>query len=382
MRCNGIKRSSAAAAFAVMCMAWIALSPSAIAEGKASVPYGVGYRLLRIPQEGTGPLVVALWYPTEAKAKLTKYIPALPYLEGEVALGAAPAQGPFPLVLFSHGGVGAGVCAMAWAEGLAARGFVVAAPDHKDKVTLLRSDAEAPPRPMQTLRALRWAMTLSRQKESGPVGRDEVEHRPREIRATIDTLIKASADDKSPLHALVDPDRIGLTGISFGSWTTWAVAGGIPLYHDPRVKAIIPMAPSAGKMDLRRIHVPQMIIFGENETIVLLDRRPNAPRKEQRVIAYYNRANPPKILVGIRGAKHLDFDADGMTTSGAVFRNRSRKTYTTEHVRRTDPLIRTIVRFQTAFWRRYLLGDRSAEKELLLPDRKDVYLFKADLGAG
>lgn len=355
--------------------------PRHVALGEpAAPPYRTGYRILRIPQQAKEPLVVALWYPTDEEAKLRKYAPAVPHLEGEVAVGAVPARGPFPLVVFSHGGIGAGVCAMSWAEALAADGFVVAAPDHHDKVTLLRSDMEHPPTRAQTLRALGWAARLSRGKEKGPTACDEYEHRPREIRATLDALVKAAADENSPLHGLVDPERIGLTGVSFGSWTTWAVAGGIRLYHDPRVKAIVPMAPSAGRMDLRRIRVPQMIVFGEKETILLLDKRPDAPMREPRMLAYYERAAAPKVLVGIKGAEHLDFDSDGMTTRGFLPADAaSRRIRTTAQVRRTDPLTRVIVRFQTAFWRRYLRGDRKAEADLVSPVGKDVYLFKAEL---
>ncbi|NOY81660.1 MAG: hypothetical protein GXP31_11750 [Kiritimatiellaeota bacterium] len=355
-----------------------AMSGHFVSGEPADSPYRVGYRILKIPQQAKGPLVVAFWYPTNESATLKKYVPALPYLEGRVALGAVPARGPFPLVVFSHGGIGAGICAMSWAEALAAAGFVVAAPDHHDKVTLLRSDMEHPPTRAQTLRALGWAIRLSRGKEKGPTARDEYEHRPREIRAVIDALLEATADKSSPFHGLVDPDRIGLTGVSFGSWTTWAVAGGIRIYHDPRVKAIVPMAPSAGRMDLGRIRVPQMIIFGEKETILLLDKRPGAPMKEQRVIAYYEKAFPPKVLVGIKGAEHLDFDPDGMMTRGFL-RAAARKVRTTAEVRRNDPVTRVIVRFQTAFWRRYLRGDRRAEAQLVSPAGRDVYLFKAEL---
>ncbi len=357
-----------------------AAAPEHVVSGEpVGPPYKVGYRILKIPRQTNAPLVVAVWYPTKEQATLKTYVAALPHLEGRVALGAVPARGPFPLVVFSHGGIGAGICAMSWAEALAADCFVVAAPDHHDQVTLLRSDMEHPPTRAQTLRALGWAMRLSRGKEKGPTARDEYEHRPREIRATLDALLEAAADKNSPFHGLVDPGRIGLTGVSFGSWTTWAVAGGVRIYHDPRVKAIIPMAPSAGRMDLGRIRVPQMIVFGERETILLLDKRPGAPMKAQRVLAYYEKAFPPKILVGIKGAEHLDFDPDGMMTRGLPH-PAARKVRTTAEVRRNDPLTRAIVRFQTAFWRRYLRGDRKAEARLVSPGGKDVYLFKAQLG--
>lgn len=344
--------------------------------------YNVGYRLLKIPTSKQGTLVVALWYPTQTRPEVKRYVPCIPHLEGRVAIDALPAKGPFPLVVFSHGGIGAGVCAMSWAEALASEGFVVAAPDHKDKVTLLRSDLQGPPTQEQTIAALRWAMNLSR-KQDTRTDKSEFEHRPQEIRATVDFLLKASTDEKSPLYRLVDPDHIGLTGVSFGAWTTLVVAGGVPVYHDKRIKAIVPMAPRPGRPDRALIHVPLMTIFGEKETMVLLDKRPNALLKEEGINLDYDKANPPKFLIGIKGAEHLDFDADGMTTRGSLRRREKtkRRIYSTTEVRENDPVIRTIVRYQIAFWRRYLLNDQEAEKLLTTADRQDVCLFKYSLGS-
>jgi len=353
--------------------------PTALTPSK----FRVGYQLLKVPMENQDPLVVALWYPTKEESEFRRYVSAIPHLEGKVAVEAAPARDPFPLVIFSHGGIGAGVCAMAWAEALATEGFVVAAPDHKDQVVLLRSDLEKPPTLKQKLDALRWAMSLSRKKEGSRIDPGEYEHRPQEIRATIDYLLKVSSDEESDLHALVDPNRIGLTGVSFGSWTAAAIAGGISIYHDPRIKAVIPMAPTVGKLNLAQIHVPLMIIFGEKETLVLLDKRPNAPLKEKGLKADYEKANPPKFLVGIKEAEHLDFDADGMTTRASLQEGGGGEgeVYSTAEVRENDAVIRTIVRYQFAFWRRYLLDDRIAEELLTTWDKENVYMFEADLGS-
>jgi len=50
-------------------------------------------------------------------------------------------------------------------------------------------------------------------------------------------------------------------------------------------------------------------------------------------------------------------------------------------VRENDPVIRTIVRYQLAFWCRYLLDDRRAEELLTTWDKENVYMFEADLGS-
>ena len=356
---------------------------SGASEQRGQGKYHVGFRILRVDDGTDGTLVVALWYPTRSAARRSRYLPVIGHLEGCVALDAEPAEGPFPLVVFSHGGIGAGACAMAWAEGLAAQGFVVAAPDHKDKVVLLRSDAPAPPTRSRAYQAILWAMKLSRTKQRGSVAVSEYQHRPREIRATIDELIQASADADSPLHGLVDAARIGLTGVSFGAWTTLAMAGAVPWYRDGRIKAAVPMAPPVGNLAVARIRIPLMFIFGEKETIVLLDKRPSAPLKEKAVVAEYGAANAPKFLVGIQGAEHLDFDADGMMTRASL-RGRgmaNRNTYTTAEVHRRDPVIRTILRFQLSFWQRYLLGDKEAERFLRNPDEPGVYLYRSQFSS-
>jgi predicted dienelactone hydrolase len=69
-----------------------------------------------------------------------------------------------------------------------------------------------------------------------------VEARPRDVRFMIDRVLDGAAGD---LPGRVDPDRIGMTGHSFGGWTTLAVTRA-----DRRIRAALPLAPAGGATPL------------------------------------------------------------------------------------------------------------------------------------
>ena len=111
------------------------------AEEKTTGRFNVGYRLLRTQGPAETELFVSLWYPTRDEPGRFSY-PATDLLRlvSDVRPDAAPADGPFPLVIYSHGAGGCGTMGSSYAEALAAAGFVVAAPDHADGFQVARSD--------------------------------------------------------------------------------------------------------------------------------------------------------------------------------------------------------------------------------------------------
>ena len=334
----------------------------------------VGFTILRVPDGAGKKLTVAFWYPTRARGGTCSYPSVARALEGPATRDAPAIAGRFPLVVFSHGGGGCGTHGSTLAEQLARHGFVVAAPDHHDQFVSSRSDGQTLRDPGKIRDYLTWAHRASKRKAGGRVERSFYEHRPRETRATIDAVLALGADPDSRWHGLVDPDRIGITGVSFGAWTTVACAGGIPLYHDRRIKAAAPIAgqvPRLGRFGIGRLRVPVMIVFGELETTVLGDE--TSPRKTTGMKRAYELARAPKFLVGIAGAKHLHFGA-----GGASMRTTKRVLRTTD-VCASDPVMGPTCHYVLAFFRRYLQGDRGAKGDLL---RKDPRLFvhQADPG--
>jgi predicted dienelactone hydrolase len=201
------------------------------------------------------------------------------------------------------------------------------------------------------------------------------------VRAAIDYLLKESADPRSALRGLVDPQEIGIMGVSFGAWTTEAVSGfisSIPSFRDERIKAAAPIAGPAQEWRIGSfadIKIPVLIIFGEEETIVLGDR--NSGRKTDSMIRDYETANPPKFLVEIKGAQHLDFGGAGVSRRE---QGGAGGTVSTVDVRNKDRVIATVNHYCIAFFRRYLGGNKSVEKELRTPGPNTV-LLKYETGA-
>lgn len=173
-------------------------------DSAADVAKPTSYPIGVLDMETKGPggrtLQITVWFPAAANAAGT---PAK-YMLGQVPsprgaqTGVAAAPGPFPLVAFSHGNSGVRDQSFFLCEELAARGYVVAAPDHTGN-TFLDFD--------QSMIA---AMAFLR---------------PKDITATIDRVLKPEANDPKWLTGLIDEKRIGVSGHSFGGYTSLAVAG-------------------------------------------------------------------------------------------------------------------------------------------------------------
>ena len=90
--------------FSALAFAVAGIAASGAGAGEA--PYRIGFRILRVPRPSGEPLVVALWYPTTAApGGLTYHLPATE-MASDATRDAPTAKGPFPLVVYSHGGGG------------------------------------------------------------------------------------------------------------------------------------------------------------------------------------------------------------------------------------------------------------------------------------
>lgn len=248
-------------------------------------PYSVGRRTVTItdPDRDDRSLTTDIWYPTdvsEGDASTYSFAPGIGY-DSDLALDAPPisVDGPFPLVVYSHGSGGLRYVASYFTETLASHGVVVVAPDHAGNTTL-----------DQFLDASDPADVIAA-------------NRPVDVSVVITALLDGSAD--SEITDVVDAGRVAVTGHSFGGYTALAAGGGVAgleIAADDRVDAVIAFAPAAGLLadeDLAAIDIPTMVVSGTLDTSTPID--PNTERTASLV------AGRPLYRVDLVGATHQSF---------------------------------------------------------------------------
>lgn len=152
----------------------------------------VGFQVLEI-KSASGPLAVAVWYPTSATPRPTTF------LVGSLLSVArdGPVKGKqLPLVLVSHGNGGSALSHLDLAMELASAGYVVVAPTHAGDNYADQSRQGSP-------------AIFSQRAE--------------QMRSTLDHMLKTW-----PGASHIDPDRVGSYGMSAGAFTVLTLAGGMP----------------------------------------------------------------------------------------------------------------------------------------------------------
>lgn len=262
-------------------------------------PFFVGYRVMDFGCGGREPLTVAIWYPTAESPRPYRYGGPT---TGMVAVDAAPLSesGPYPLLIFSHGYSGGGIGSVFFTEALAARGWVVAAPDHHDGHSAVRIRA-GQVKGLDRLGMLREAREITM---SGPADRGKYLYRLDEMKCALD---RVTAD---PVFGrLVDHDRIAVGGHSFGGFTALGLCGTIPERRDPRIKAVLLFSTGAGGYlftpdELAAVRMPSMLFMGEREKE---DERGGRTMIELEEKIY--RALPsPKYFLVVRDGTHFSFN--------------------------------------------------------------------------
>lgn len=133
-----------------------------------------------------------IWYPTDAAGPLHLDFESAVWVGSDVIRDAVAADGPFPIIVLSHGMFGNSRNQAWFAAEMARRGFVVAAINHPGTSTRLRDPDQR--------RAL-W-------------------ERPRDITRVIDFAVSPGA-----LPVQIDPDQVFMAGHSLGGFTAMALAG-------------------------------------------------------------------------------------------------------------------------------------------------------------
>jgi uncharacterized protein (TIGR03437 family) len=181
-----------------------------------------GYQVLSIPtvpggSQYSGALRMAIWYPTTATPQSYAYWNTI---SGMVAQNAPitncgnPATN-FPLVVFSHGYSGCGIQIVFYTEELARQGYIVAAPDHQDRGCQIDSNVPSNPNNYFAFENFLAAQPQTFMEQSNYRNLD------------IDNVVNYMLNSWT-YKAQVDSTRIGISGHSFGGYTTFAKIGGWP----------------------------------------------------------------------------------------------------------------------------------------------------------
>ena len=234
-------------------------------------------------------LPVEVWYPaTDAhrgqdldpeQQDRFKAMPMAPETQQAAVRDAAARGDTFPLVIFSHGFGGDRRQTTHFCTHLASHGYAVAAMDHVGNTTadLLQQGMAAAsggetPDPLEMMHCF-------------------IADRPADASFVIDQMLEGAGG------VPIDASRIGITGHSFGGWTTLQTAG-----QDERIRAALPLAPAGGESPLTadleqeeplgssldlawNREVPTLFLVADQDTLLplpgmrgLIDRTP-APRR-------------------------------------------------------------------------------------------------------
>jgi dienelactone hydrolase len=237
--------------------------------------------------------------------------------------GAAPdkAGGPYPLIVFAHGQGATPELHMDQIAGLAARGFVVAAP----AFPLTNADAIG-----------------------GPNGADE-KNQPADVSFVITETLKAAKGTEGPLAGLVNPKEIAVGGHSGGAITTMGFTN--TCCEDPRVKALFVWAGNHPEFDGRYdyTHTPPIIfVHGTKDSFL--------PYNE--MVDSFNAITAPKAFLTMVGEDHGSWATN------------------------TDNSFNMVVSTTVDFLNTYLRDDTAAKARIAKGDNSADYKLLADLGTG
>ena len=294
-------------------------------------PYWVG-TTMQEAEAVSHPTIVTLWYPAlnpAGQEERITYDWRGSTVFGHAIEGGEPARAnaPYPLVIFSHGANGMPIASPYLLEHLASWGFVIMAIDH--------TDSSVNPSPEGNFSA--------------------VFTRPQDVSWEIDFAESLSAENGS-LASMIDADQVAVIGHSFGGETALLAAGaqvdfgpgswcdvypntllppeggganlcpsgyagaidelatvaglesapeGLwPSWGDPRVDAIVPLAPGFRDFSAEsfaQMTVPTMVMFGTADKWVHTDWPLYAP------FAFEQIGSPARSLVEFVNSDHLIF---------------------------------------------------------------------------
>lgn len=273
-------------------------------------PYAVGVRTLTFTKTSvtTGAprmLATRIWYPTVKRS-------GTPSPLGRV--DAKVKKGRFPLIMYSHGSCGDPDESTYLTMALASWGFIVAAPPHPGNTS-----------------ADGFAACLTDFGDSGA-------NRVPDVRFTLDAMLAENAAPGSPFASRIREAGIGITGGSYGGFTTlWSAQ------QDARFTAAMAGVPGGADV-VQPLAIPLLVQGAENDEIV-----PFTPESEKA----FAKGAGPRYLVKLLDATHLSFFDE---CSGCPATNVPQ-----------DEAHRLVLRYAVPFFLRYLKDGRAAGKALTKP---------------
>jgi dienelactone hydrolase len=218
-----------------------------------------------------------VWYPADARHAGEDEGASHPFGQPHrAALDARPAEGEFPLLVFSHGNSGLRRQSTFLTTWLASHGHVIAAPDHVGNTFFEMLDLDDERRKAVHLDLREW--------------------RPRDLCASIDAALKLPG---------VDAARVGAIGHSFGGWTALKMPA-----LDARVRAVCGMAPASEPFVGRKAFAPGELPF-DPPVLLIAGRDDVLVDLETSVRPLYARLGSAARLVVIDGLDHFHF-CDGI----------------------------------------------------------------------
>lgn len=185
-------------------------------------------------------------------------------------------DGPYPLVVFSHGAFGVRFQSVFFTQYLASHGYIVVCPDHVGN-------------------------TLFDMIKNGGYTMDPIVEsafdRPLDVKHLVNLMLKWNEAQGNDFQGSINPERIGMSGHSFGGYTSFYQA-----FEDSRIKAILPMAPATQQLsffyNLEELPVPAMIMAGGAD---------NTLDTEVEMALAYETIPPPKYYFELMTAGHYSF---------------------------------------------------------------------------
>ena len=248
-------------------------------------------------------------------------------------------DGPFPVVIFSHGLGGSREGYEYLGRYWASHGYVSVHVQHLGSDNAVWKNA-GPAQAMENMR--KSAANLQ-----------NATNRPLDVSFAIDQMEQMNRED-GPLKKRLDLGRVGVAGHSFGAFTTLAIAGETFVapggkdasMGDSRVKAAIPMSAPAPQVKARldrafsSIKIPCLHMTGTKDSSPIGQTMP-----EERRVPFDHTNGADQFLITFKDGDHMIFSGRGRMSGGEK-----------------DANFQTYIRMSSiAFWDGYLKGDAQAK---------------------